>query len=321
MPILDVEVWIGESVTGERKILHSHYMKDVASRSVMSFRSAHGERTKRNVMVNEICRIMGNCSVYGSWDELAGKVSYFMKRMECSECTERFRFEVLKVAFVRHDRRIERWEAGGSMFQVLTGEERVAKKRKKGNWFRNDGKYESVMFVQSTPGSMLKEKVQKIAKKNRLKIKVVEKAGSTVKSVLQKSNPYGRQRCEREDCAVCEHGEVGECRTRGCVYQLVCKEDERKYLGQTGRSVYERTKEEIRDWRNHEERSPLWKHSMLYHDGEDFEMGIKVMSKEYGRPSRRLITESILIDNLSDAEVMNSKREWTYTNLNKVRVS
>ena len=93
------------------------------------------------------------------------------------------------------------------------------------------------------------------------------------------------------DCAVWEHGEVGECRTRGCVYQLVCKEDERKYRGQTGRSVYERTKEEMTDWRNQEEHSPLWKHSMLYHDGGDFEAGIKVMSKDYGKPRRRLITE------------------------------
>ena len=41
---------------------------------------------------------------------------------------------------------------------------------------------------------------------------------------------------------------VGECRSRGCGYELVCKEDGKKYVGQTGRSVYERTKEEWRGW-------------------------------------------------------------------------
>ena len=182
LPILDVEVWVGDSVTGGMKILHSHYMKDMASRCVMSFRSAHGENTRRNVMVNELCRIMKNCCVYGLWEELAGKVSYYMRRMEFSEYDEHFRFEVLKRALVRHDRRVERWKAGGSMFEV--GVEEGRRKRSKRDWFRVDRKYESVMFVQPTPGSVLKSKVQKIAKKNRLKIKVVEKAGSTVKTVL-----------------------------------------------------------------------------------------------------------------------------------------
>ena len=177
------------------------------------------------------------------------------------------------------------------------------------------------MFVQPTQGSMLKKKVQKIARRNRLKIKVVEKAGSTVKGVLQRSNPHVKQRCGRGDCPVCEHGEVGECRTRGCMYQIRCKGDSRKYRGQTGRSMYERTKEEMRNWRNHEDCSPLWSHSLLYHEGEDFEVDIEVMSKDYGKPSRRLITESILIENVSAAETMNSKKEWTYTNLNKVQVS
>ena len=57
-----------------RRILHSHYMKDVSSRLVMAERSAHGKNTKRNVMVNEICRIMKNCSIYLPKEEIA-KVS------------------------------------------------------------------------------------------------------------------------------------------------------------------------------------------------------------------------------------------------------
>ena len=320
LPILDIEVWVGDSVTGEKKILHSHYMKDVASRCVMSFRSAHGLTTKRNVLVNEICRIMKNCSVYGSWGELAEKVSYFMRRMEFSEYSEQFRYEVLKMAFARHDGKVRRWETGGSMFEVSREEYRTKKAVKKRDWFRADGKYESVMFVQPTPGSVLKAKVQKIARKNRLRIKVVEKAGLTVKKVLQRSDPYERHSCGRVGCPMCDCGRYGECWSRGCVYQWMCKDDERKYRGQTGRSVFERTKEEIRDWRNQKDFSPLWKHSLLYHNGEDFEVDIRVKSKDFGKPSRRLITEAVLIENLVDEQTMNSRREWTYTNLNKIRV-
>ena len=263
---------------------------------------------------------MKNCSVYGSWDELAERVSYFMRRMEFSEYNEQFRYEVLKIALTRHDRKVRRWEAGGSMFEVRREEDRARKTVKKREWFRADGKYESVMFVQPTPGSVLKAEVQKIARRNKLKIKVVEKAGSTVKKVLQRSDPYERHCCGRAGCPMCESGRYGECRNRGYVYQWMCKADGRKYRGQTVRSVFERTKEEVRDWRNKEDFSPLWKHSLLYHSGEDFEVDLRLKSKDYGKPSRRLITEAVLIDNLVDAQTMNSRREWTYTNLDKIRI-
>ena len=75
LPELDVEVWIGRGEDGCRRILHSHYMKDVSSRLVMAERSAHGKNTKRNVMVNELCRIMKNCSIYLPKEEVAKKVS------------------------------------------------------------------------------------------------------------------------------------------------------------------------------------------------------------------------------------------------------
>ena len=39
----------------------------------------------------------------------------------------------------------------------------------------------------------------------------------------------------------------------------------------------------------------------------------------FGKPSRRLITEAVLIGELKDNEVMNSRREWSYACLNKVQ--
>ena len=51
LPTLDVAVWVGIGEDGKRRILHSHYIKEVSSRLVMEQRSAHGETTKRNVMV------------------------------------------------------------------------------------------------------------------------------------------------------------------------------------------------------------------------------------------------------------------------------
>ena len=322
LPILDLEVWIGEGSDGTRRIMHSHYMKDVTSRLVMEMRSAHGDNTKRNVMMNEICRIMKNCSVYLGWDEVASKVSYFVKRMAYCGYDEKFRYNVVKLAVGRHKKRVERWEKGEGMFEDCPGErERLEAAESKRRWYKNDKKHDSVMFVQPTPNSQLKKSIQVIARKNGLKIKVVEKAGQTVKKVLQRSNPFGRDTCKRTDCLVCKVGEPGICKTRGCVYQLMCKEDNRVYRGQTGRSLYERFKEEVRDWWNQEESSPLWRHAQLFHNGEEFDVGVEVLSECFGKPSRRMITEAVAIEELKDDETMNSKREWTYTKLNKLQVT
>ena len=100
----------------------------------------------------------------------------------------------------------------------------------------------------------------------------------------------------------------------------MCKTDSRKYRGQTGRSIYERTKEEMRDWKNQCEHSPLWRHSELYHEGKDFELEVKITDRSFGKPSKRMIAESVLIEQLGKDETMNSKKEWTYVKLNKLQV-
>ena len=115
---------------------------------------------------------------------------------------------------------------------------------------------------------------------------MVESVGLTVKKVLQRSDPYEEMRCGRNDCPVSKHG-----RSRGCSFQIVCKEDSRKYGGQTGRSVYERVKEETRDWRKEVGKSPLWRHSQSFHQGEDICVEVKVVDKSFGKSSRRLITD------------------------------
>ena len=60
------------------------------------------------------------------------------------------------------------------------------------------------------------------------------------------------------------------------------------------------------------------RHSDECHGGHAFEFEVKILSRCFGKPSRRLITEAVLIGKLKDGEVMNSKREWSYAYLNKV---
>ena len=51
------------------------------------------------------------------------------------------------------------------------------------------------MFVEATPGLELKDKVQRLVSKHKLKMLVVERARATTRTVLQKSAPFEHLPC------------------------------------------------------------------------------------------------------------------------------
>ena len=110
------------------------------------------------------------------------------------------------------------------------------------------------------------------------------------------------------------------CRTRGCVYQYSCDECGRKYRGQTSRSIYERNREHLEACEKEDDDCPLQRHANVYHNGGHFVAELKVLAECYGKPSRRLITEAVYIDELTNEMTMNNKNEWSYVKLAKVQM-
>ena len=318
VPILDLNVWIGEDEEGKRKVLYDHYMKGVASRSTIHFRSSHSTEMKKNVAVNELTRILRNCSSDIPWSETADHLSYYIQRMQFSGYPEEFRQEVLEQTMKRHDRAISR-----RMNETTRNNEPVQRgtTTEPDQWYAKDGKSESVIFVEATPGSELAKRIRTLMKRLDFNIKVVEKAGATIKGTLQRSNPFGVNHCGRMNCTICEGGNSTNCRTRGCVYEYVCGECERKYCGQTGRTIYERNREHMDAWDNGFDECPLQRHSNLFHNGERFDVEVKVVAKCYGRPTRRMVTEAVLIGEIPDDQTMNNRSEWNYANLTKMTVN
>ena len=51
-------------------------------------------------------------------------------------------------------------------------------------------------------------------------------------------------------------------------------------------------------------------------------MEANVIDKSFGKPSRRLLTEAVMIERerVKKDETINSKHEWTYVKLNKAQV-
>ena len=312
LPSLDVKVWIGADKDGVVRILYTHYMKDVSSRAVMHRLSSHSDSMKVSVFVNEVLRILRNCSRYTVWKEEAARhLTYFMRRMQYSGFSETTRFQVLSAALRKYDEKVR---SGEVINQRREPEGATAKME----WYKQGGKYDSVMFVEATPQSQLRKEVEKVLRKYKVKVKVVERVGTTVKRLLQKSNPFTPKDCGRDSCLICAEGCKVDCRMRGVVYELWCKECLRKYRGQTGRAIYCRGKEHVED--GDVDKKPLKRHKELFHGGQDVEVGCKVLSQCFGKPTRRMIHEAVLIDELEDGETMNSRREWSYVKLNKVRV-
>ena len=65
-------------------------------------------------------------------------------------------------------------------------------------------------------------------------------------------------------------------------------------------------------------KTTLCRHNELFHVNKSFDISVKILAKCFGKPTRWKITEAVLIDELSDNQTMNNKKEWTYTELNKL---
>ena len=149
-------------------------------------------------------------------------------------------------------------------------------------------------------------------------MKVVEKVSHSIKKELQRSNPFKEDRCGRVSSTLCRISQGIDCRTRGCVYELQCQECQWKYRGQTGVSIGERTDEHFDDWKRGNDKSPLHRHSLLFHNGNTFPVTVKILKQCFGDATGRKITEAVYIDQLSSDQTMNGKNEWTYVKLNKL---
>ena len=106
------------------------------------------------------------------------------------------------------------------------------------------------------------------------------------------------------------------------MYCVTCKEmldaQEQAYRGQTGRTTYHRMKEHFAKWESETEDSVLHKHSVKCHGGGDFEVSVKILASCYGKPTTRLITEAINIEEMPEETSMNERSECNYVRLPRV---
>ena len=184
---------------------------------------------------------------------------------------------------------------------------------KKKTWYKSDG-FDSVLFIPMTPGGELKRMYEKEIKKSGLRIKVIERSGTTLKSQLQTSNPFKDKRCGRLDCFICTTTGIGNCNTESVTYKITCKgincTKKNVYKGETASCGYTRGCKHISDLNaRNVNNSPLWRHCIEEHNGEmqSFEMAITGTFKNDAM--LRQITEAVQI-NGGDKLLLFSVRRW-----------
>ena len=133
----------------------------------------------------------------------------------------------------KYDEKMMRYGETGKMYRGRKEqyeERRKIKDSKKSSWYDRT-MYDGVLFVDVTEKSEMKREVEKICRKNKMRVKVVEKMRGTIKGELQRSNPFKIEGCGRNNCVLCSLGNGIDCRTRGCVYEIKCTDCSRKYRG------------------------------------------------------------------------------------------
>ena len=115
---------------------------------------------------------------------------------------------------------------------------------------------QGVLFVPCTPAGelakVLREEEGVLMRITDYTIKVVEKSVSSLKSLLQQTDPWKDLPCPRSSCMVCKRpqGATGTCRAGGVVYSIFCHKCELNgslYVAETSRVIFERSEEHKRD--------------------------------------------------------------------------
>ncbi|EYC27722.1 hypothetical protein Y032_0008g148 [Ancylostoma ceylanicum] len=126
-----------------------------------------------------------------------------------------------------------------------------------------------------------------------------------IKRQLVRNRLYDTQ-CVLEQCVVCPQGKIGDCAKVGVVYQLECLACHSLYIGETGRMLSVRIKEHIAAKKRGKLTTPLGRHRIEVHDGDDFNIRCKILAYESEISARKALEAAWI---LTENPGMNNKNE------------
>ena len=225
------------------------------------------------------------------------------------------------------------------------GKTKVAvRKMKQRKQVRQDPPTISVMFVEQTAGGELARRVQeaedRLAGMTGYRVRMTETSGSKLCHLLPNTNPWSGRHCERIQCYTCNQGgdRLEDCKRRNLLYESSCSKcqgyddmgkKKRKgrgltgravYVGETARSIFERSKEHWNDAQAGSSDSHMVKHWVSDHAEEksmpDFKIKVVASFKD---ALTRQIAESVRIDRRGSG-VLNSRTEYSRCRLPRLTI-
>ena len=173
----------------------------------------------------------------------------------------------------------------------------------------------------------MKEREEELNKFNEERIKIVEKGGRNIESLLAKKDPFGKENCTEKLCPLCnKSGNKMDiaCNTNNVGYRWTCKtcKDNNKiavYEGETSRSARLRGLEHISGKKNKQPDNVLYKHQLKEHPNQTaaFEMEITGTFKD---ALSRQADEAVRIYGRQGQELMNSKSEFNHPPVSRIIV-
>ena len=242
------------------------------------------------------------------------------------------RLEVIKLGVEAYERQVQRENDGTCPMYRPKGYEKASREKKKlRNKMSWSKPHDSVIFCPPTPNSVLAKKlgevVQETKQNSGVDIKVVERAGLKMRSLMPGLKK--QDKCSRDDCLIHANGGRGPCNKPGVVYRgqcITCKESGTSaiYIGESSRSGYKRGREHLAAMRNpgRYQSNAFSKHIREVHGGNPDSTKFKMdIIRSYDKPLERQVREGVEIFNNRCDIVMNSKLDYFQPGLRRVTFS
>ena len=118
-------------------------------------------------------------------------------RLQYSGYDRKFLEEVVRSALAAYNRLLDLDASGEKPLyrprEWRALEQALERRKRRDHWFRKRG-LDTVIFIPAAPGSQLKRRYMREIKATDFRIKVVEQSGTTLKAMLQRSDPFKQRR-------------------------------------------------------------------------------------------------------------------------------
>ena len=138
-------------------------------------------------------------------------------------------------------------------------------------------------------------------------IKVVERTGKSLQSMFPLTNLWEGVSCGREgECTTCYQGAeaLPDCTRQSILYENICTscvpgatgrrpvedipgDKAVLYVGETSRSILERSREHWDGYKKQKQDNHIWKHQMMEHNGEQANFTMRVVGSRGARDAPR----------------------------------